>query len=258
MKQPTEMVMDLFANRQVYIDDEYIEIIDVTLPCGRRQSIKDLPGFVLKYYGSPIVEIWYNNGVIHRADKPAVWVAHCSCYNGWVHPLNYIYKSLDMHGCCHGSCHGLPILPFTWRLGVMIWYNDGYPLVNDEPNVVMNDVIKLYLNCDGVLHRDNAPAVINECFLQWWQHGVPSRDNDKPTHIYHNRIEWRNDSGLHRENGPAVIYKDRELWYTRNVRSDEPLWHCFKRYQNGTVNGEYLIEKICAASGLTDLIRWFG
>ena len=69
---------------------------------------------------------------------------------------------------------------------------------------------------DGVLHRDDGPAVkLLSGGELWYRHGVRHRDGDLPAVVLTNgnRSWWKNGV-WHRENGPAVEYGngDKEWW----------------------------------------------
>jgi len=107
---------------------------------------------------------------------------------------------------------------------------------NQDPNREPDEeyiTSQYWYDTNGKLHRDDdLPAVIFWFFdgthhpshMQWYQHGILTRVDDKPTTIQNDRNgnisqqEW-NEAGfqgkLHRETGPARIYANGEVefWY---------------------------------------------
>lgn len=74
--------------------------------------------------------------------------------------------------------------------------------INDEPSWIHKDV-KMW-HKDGLLHRDNNPAVVDHESEVWYQNGLIHRDDD-PAFINKNIIMWYVNGVPHREDGPAVI-----------------------------------------------------
>ena len=92
---------------------------------------------------------------------------------------------------------------------------------NDEPAEFLPDGTKKWYK-DGVLHRDNGPAVENTNLKikRWYQNGLLHRDQDKPAVIEDGgRINmWYQNGLLHRNNGPAVTLSNgNEEWYQNGL-----------------------------------------
>lgn len=73
---------------------------------------------------------------------------------------------------------------------------------------------------DGVLHRENGPAVIHSNGTQFWYSRGQRHREDGPAAIYYNGAEeWYRFDLLHREDGPAVIFKTGDVkWYLEDTQ----------------------------------------
>lgn len=81
-------------------------------------------------------------------------------------------------------------------------------------------VIRYYK--DGVLHRDDGPAIVDDIGMcEWWREGVLHRE-DGPAIECKNFKAWYKYGKLHKEDGPAVIYRGGESeWYINDVNYSE-------------------------------------
>jgi antitoxin component YwqK of YwqJK toxin-antitoxin module len=67
---------------------------------------------------------------------------------------------------------------------------------------------------NGLLHRENGPAVISQYCQIWYLNGRRHRE-DGPAYIdsHKERKEWYRKGKLHREDGPAVIVGSIKQWW---------------------------------------------
>ena len=70
---------------------------------------------------------------------------------------------------------------------------------------------------DGMLHREDGPAVIDSGDEYWYKDGKLHRE-DGPAVIHKDGTKfWYKNGVRHREDGPAVIYSEgSRYWYLRN------------------------------------------
>jgi hypothetical protein len=80
-------------------------------------------------------------------------------------------------------------------------------------NTLENGTVK-YLNKDGLLHKEDGPAIIwNDGSVEWFFDGRRHRE-DGPALILNNKSEfWYNRDRLHRMDGPSIIWNDGESSY---------------------------------------------
>lgn len=91
-----------------------------------------------------------------------------------------------------------------------------------------NNKIKYYIN--GVLHRDDGPAMESKKRIEWWRYGLLHRD-DGPA-VVGSSLEWFRHGLKHRDDGPAFVQgKNTEWWLNgKRHREDGPAIE----YENGT------------------------
>lgn len=79
---------------------------------------------------------------------------------------------------------------------------------------------------DGILHREDGPALITTDGAQfWYKHGERHREDGPAIIMSNGTQEWWVNGHCHREDGPAIIYSDgTQEWrnYTRRHRVDGP------------------------------------
>jgi len=79
----------------------------------------------------------------------------------------------------------------------------------------------------GMLHRENAPAVIlNDGTQTWYKFGLIHRD-DGPAHEninYENYQQWYENGKRHRRDGPAVINGNIREWWWNNKSYNFNKW----------------------------------
>lgn len=119
-----------------------------------------------------------------------------------------------------------------YKNGIKKWYTNG--VIRQVENAV-GDIIEYYEN--GVLHRDDGPAKIDEKGnMFYYRHGVLHRErgpavmfingktqyykmgrlhrDDGPANVTDEGVlEWYQNGELHREHGPARVSSDFEEWY---------------------------------------------
>lgn len=115
---------------------------------------------------------------------------------------------------------------------------------------------------NGKLHRgDDLPAVVLDrgYYEEWWQHGKPYRECDKPTTECKSGLrEWRNDRNqLHRDNDlPAWVTHEDQRWYqygNLHRDGDLPAWvstHTGHRwYQHGCLHRDGGLPAVIMPNG---------
>ena len=72
-----------------------------------------------------------------------------------------------------------------------------------------------YWHLNGVLHREDGPAIIYPDGTQYWYLNDKCHREDGPAVIYPDGIQaWYLNGERHREDGPAVIYSNgTQYWY---------------------------------------------
>jgi hypothetical protein len=95
-----------------------------------------------------------------------------------------------------------------------------------EPDRILDDGTRQWLDEDGRLHREGGPAEITpDGERRWYRHGKLHRE-DGPAVVSPDGYEaWYRDGFFHREDGPAVVEPDGyEAWYRDGLphRDDGP------------------------------------
>lgn len=81
------------------------------------------------------------------------------------------------------------------------------PYVGDVRGVPLNDHKCERWWLDGVVHRDDGPAIIfKDGTRVWYQHGKIHRENGPAIEHPDGGTEWSQNNRLHRTDGPAVEY----------------------------------------------------
>lgn len=98
--------------------------------------------------------------------------------------------------------------------GSKYWIKNGVLTRDDGPAIETPSQKEWYIN--GVLHRDNGPAIeMNDGTKKWFQNGLLHRENGPAVH-YDNKkyFSYYNKGELHRIDGPAVFtYYSQEWWF---------------------------------------------
>ena len=79
--------------------------------------------------------------------------------------------------------------------------------------------------CNGKIHREDGPALINSQGEQWFFHGQRHRENGPAVTLKDGTEKWYRNGEKHREDGPAIINANgNKKWYQRNKlhREDGP------------------------------------
>lgn len=209
--------------------------------CGRR-TYKD--GKLHSYDDKPISnlvqDIWYDSGIIHRDNGPAIITYH---------EIKAYYK----YGKLHRSC-SLPAVEFPD--GSEIYAVDGvYHRDGDKPSVIIvkNDSyydekspieesishinITLYnkLLDEGLIGECNRDIYIEHIVKYWFEGKILNRDGDKPAIESDVCFIWIKNNKIHRDNGPAVIYADGtcEFWI------DNEKMNLMQQYKSTNVKSAY-------------------
>ncbi len=113
---------------------------------------------------------------------------------------------------------------------------------------------------DGVLHRDNGPAIehINGTNI-WYKNGKLHRDDGRPAvESLDGTRKWYIEGKLHRQDGPAVEYSNgNRVWYQNGKphREDGPAFE----YPDGTsewwINGKPTSESEIFAKELLKFLE---
>lgn len=71
-----------------------------------------------------------------------------------------------------------------------------------------------YRNKDGLLHRDDGPAVEHpDGSKEWWVHGKRHREGGPAIEWSDGSKYWYINDKLHREDGPAIeCHRSKEWW----------------------------------------------
>lgn len=85
------------------------------------------------------------------------------------------------------------------------WYLDDKKHRLDGPAVEYTDGSQIEWWVHGVLHRENAPAIITKISEGWWVQGCQHREDGPAVHWGDGTQAWYFKNRLHREDGPAVV-----------------------------------------------------
>jgi len=186
-----------------------------------KRTFKD--GKLHSYDDKPISylldDVWYDNGLVHRDNGPAV-----VRFDG----MKRYYK----HGKPHREL-GQPVIEFPDGSEVYMTdekiHRDG-----DKPAIILNANNGLFVDDKKKIeyaifskHEELYDILINMGLFKingiikyWFKKGKLTRD-DGPVIETNDYIIWIKDYMIHRDNGPAIIYADGkcEFW-TKNVKAD--------------------------------------
>jgi hypothetical protein len=93
---------------------------------------------------------------------------------------------------------------------------------------------------DGLLHRDDGPAMESRISREWYCHGKRHRIGG-PANITSGKEEWWVNGELHREDGPAISCADgsqRWIQHGRMHRIDGPAWMEYSGEQRWYFQGQ--------------------
>nr|QBK85436.1 MAG: hypothetical protein LCMAC101_00230 [Marseillevirus LCMAC101] len=178
---------------------------------------------------------WYQHGVRHRNNQPAI-------VNGWTTGYNQCSENTE-------EVH--------FQRNAFEFWNEGV-LHNPQGAARHCDHLDEWRDSEGQLHReDDRPAKIvrkgqeKSSYLvkYWYRHGKNYREDNQPTMVNSNgQMEWYDLEGkLHRDKGPARIFPDDCFeWYQHgNIHRDEcdyPASICVnggrRWYRNGKLHRE--------------------
>lgn len=114
---------------------------------------------------------------------------------------------------------GKPLNGLVIKEEFELYYTNGI-VYNEKGASIKNtklDII-VYTNKEGLIHRDEGPAVIyNKGGLKlWYKKGYIDRDNGPAIEWPDGSKEWYKEGKRHRDNGPAIEYYDGKKEYYVN------------------------------------------
>ena len=75
---------------------------------------------------------------------------------------------------------------------------------------------------DGLLHREDGPAIIYDSGVSYWyKFGKIHRDDGPAVDWGNGECSWYRKGLYHRENGPAVEWGDERDWYINGIKATE-------------------------------------
>lgn len=140
--------------------------------------------------------------------------------NGYLEGLSSIedgcHKGFDgvYYNIVNNFFHSVEDMPaFIDYNGIEYWYKDGLLHRDQGPAIVYGNYKVWYK--DGFIHRDDAPAITwNDKHEEWYRYGKLHRDDGPAVVKEDGTKEWLKDGVWHRLDGPAVIYPDGfRYWY---------------------------------------------
>ena len=152
---------------------------------GEFHSINNEPA-IIQTDGS---SFWYKNGVLHRVDGPAC-IYPTGVQEFWLEGIHYSKKEYKKK------------MKKLSKKGYIYIDQDGNDSHILSGKITTSDGDIKYIQ-DGVFHREDGPAVIEQ----------------------DGRLEWCKEGKLHRDDGPAILWPDgSQHWYTNGVlhRLDGP------------------------------------
>ncbi len=79
---------------------------------------------------------------------------------------------------------------------------------------------KLEYYKDGLLHRDDGPAVVyNNGLGYWYKFGKIHRDGGPAVDWGNGEVSWYRKGVYHREDGPAVEWEGENVWYVNGIKA---------------------------------------
>ena len=133
--------------------------------------------------------------------------------------------------------HIVSFLDWTCDFGILDVIVRSFELTTDEQDIILTYwnkctkfktthlYNKMFFTCNDKIHRIAGPAVVYDCGdREWWQNGLIHRD-DGPAIDASYGVEWWRNGLKHRENGPAVETNGgrKEYWkHGKLHRTDGP------------------------------------
>lgn len=202
---------------------------------------------------------WFHHGVRHRGNKngssiPAIENGYTDEHGNTVHEEGAfevwkLGKLHNLHGparCCdgveewrvEGELHRDDDRPAVTRLArvqicdidtstvIKVWYRHGKTWrENGKPTEETENGARMWYNEDGILHREDGPAIMTDDYVAWYDNGKFSRKNGQPARIFFSGgMEWREDGVLHRDHDlPASITKTHiQTFWTKGLEYFNP------------------------------------
>lgn len=72
----------------------------------------------------------------------------------------------------------------------------------------------------GKLHRKFGPAFYKDGSTFWFKNGILHRDNGPAVEYKEGKNIWFKNGRIHREDGPAIIFYSDEEWFVDGVKYD--------------------------------------
>lgn len=148
-------------------------------------------------------EQWFQGGIRHRVDGPAVR-KNDGVFIFWKKDEWY-YDDI--------------VLPANIR---QEWWVNGKLHCVDGPAIVTAQGTYQWIR-DGKLHRETGPAVKREDgTVEWFLDNQLHREGGPAREWGHGTVEWFIEGERHREDGPAVTYADgTEEWWIKGVKQEQ-------------------------------------
>ena len=187
---------------------------------------------------------WFVQGIEYSKDEFKKKIA-MSKFDDDSEPGDYDYlddfmadeplMSRDEEGNCYwqkpdGTLHRLDGPAIILSDGTKSWYIDDKRYSEEDfkkkiaeseyaSTKAEDDGTKVWLNEDGLYHRENGPAKeLIDGSKEWWLNGKLHREDGPAVECPHGYNEWYLNGELHREDGPAMDYSNGfEKWYLNGI-----------------------------------------
>ena len=151
-------------------------------------------------------EEWYQHGKLHRLDGPAIVHSNGNgayfLYNNRIDRDNFISLVKSLREVDPDNIASLR-KKLSWK--EKAW---------DEMDVDDENGKVRYYDEDGLPHRDDGPAVIDDDGTEiWYQHGTFHREDGPAVHGPSGNKTWYQKGRIHRTDGPAVVKANGHVEY---------------------------------------------
>ena len=164
-------------------------------------------------------KLWYLDGALHRFPGPAI--EHACGNKEWYF---------------NGNLHREDGPAIVWKDGTEFWYLHGKRI--EKPHRVDRPPVELDVSPDKIIQKsgkliekliivENASTAIKDLNgnIKWYKDGVLHRDDGPAVEYANGNKHWYLNNKLHRDDGPAVEYANGDKhWYLNGKlhRIDEP------------------------------------
>jgi hypothetical protein len=118
---------------------------------------------------------------------------------------------------------------------------------SESVRTIDSDGIIKWKSPNGILHREDGPAVEHPyAYKSWYINGKRHREDGPAVEYSNGDKEWYINGEIHREDGPAVEYPSGyKEWYIngKRHREDGPAVECSNGDNAWYINGKELTEK---------------